>query len=216
MVDKDWEEAWERNEIGFHQSRGNGDLVEYGERVWGPTPGRVLVPLCGKSHDMTHIASTATHVVGVEFVEKAVQDFFAELDLSPTVSIEPVPRYDAGPYSLFAADFFAITRELTGPIDAVFDRAALVALDADTRVRYAEHLTSLLDPGAAMLLVAFDYDQTEMAGPPFAVSDDEVHRLYGDAFDIEVLNKVDALNEMMKSRGATAFTSTAFSLFKRD
>jgi len=91
MGDKDWHEAWERNEIGFHQSSTNSYLSQFGERVWGQTPGRVLVPLCGKSLDMVHLAETASHVVGVEFVAKAVEDFFTERGLSQTSPLNRSP-----------------------------------------------------------------------------------------------------------------------------
>jgi len=110
---------------------------------------------------------------------------------------------------------FAVTQEHTGPIDAVFDRAALVALDATSRARYAKHITSLLYAGAAMLLVTFDYDQSEMDGPPFAVSNDEVVSLYGDGFDIEFLDSRNALNDVMRERGLTRFETSAYALVRK-
>lgn len=214
MSDKDWADAWNRNEIGFHQSRTNAYLADHGQTVWGDSPGRVLVPLCGKSLDMVHLAETAEHVVGVEFVEKAVQDFFTEQGLEPEVSNDPLQQYDVNNYTLFAADFFEVTAEHTGRIDSVFDRASMVALDADTRVRYAQHMSELLEPGAKMLLVTFEYDQKKMDGPPFAILPEEVERHYGDAFSIEVLERRDFNNDMMRSRGASTFDATAYSLVR--
>lgn len=215
MSDKDWADAWNNNQIGFHQSQTNAYLAAHGKAVWGDTPSRVLVPLCGKSLDMVYLAQTAEHVVGVEFVDKAVQDFFTEQGLDAEVTSEPLQRYDAGNYTLFAADFFNITPEHTGKIDAVFDRASMVALDADTRTRYAKHMTELLQPGTKMLLVTFEYDQNTMAGPPFAILPDEVEQHYGDAFSIEILERRDFNNDMMRSRGASTFDATAYSLIRQ-
>lgn len=192
MSDKDWADAWNNNQIGFHQSQTNAYLAAHGKAVWGDTPGRVLVPLCGKSLDMVYLAQTAEHVVGVEFVDKAVQDFFTEQGLDAEV-----------------------TPEHTGKIDAVFDRASMVALDADTRTRYAKHMTDLLEPGTKMLLVTFEYDQNTMAGPPFAILPDEVEQHYGDAFSIEILERRDFNNDMMRSRGASTFDATAYSLIRQ-
>ena len=121
----------------------------------------------------------------------------------------------ADSYTLFVADIFAVTNEHLGPIDAVFDRAALVALDAETRTKYANHMQSLLPAGAKTLLVTFDYDQAEMDGPPFAVSDEEVHRLFRHSATIEHLETRDGLEPKFRERGVSAMTESAFVLTRR-
>lgn len=211
----DWESRWQEGQTAFHQAEATGLLVDHAERVWGQEgPGRIYVPLCGKSLDLVFLAQSASEVLGVEFVEQAVEEFFSERELVPDVVPGPPVRYQAGPYTLFAADFFSVMGEHTGPIDAIFDRAALVALDRETRTRYAEHLHALLRPGGSMLLITFDYDPSELDGPPFAVSEDEVERLLGDRFDIERLESRDALGPIFRSRGLTAITETAFHLVR--
>ena len=76
---EDWDERWREGRIPFHQHDVTDLLARHGQRVWGVEPlGRVLVPLCGKSLDMVHLADRAASVVGVEYVEQAVQEFFAE------------------------------------------------------------------------------------------------------------------------------------------
>ena len=101
---------------------------------------------------------------------------------------------------------FDVTSDLTGPIDAVFDRAALlVALDAEAPVRYAQHLQRMLTDGARMLLITFDYDQSKMGGPPFAVPAEEVDGLFSGGFTIEHLESRDALSDQF--RGAVCTSS---------
>lgn len=46
------------------------------------------------------------------------------------------------------------------------------------RERYVRHLTQLLPAASDLLLVTLDYDQSRLDGPPFAVSDGEVQRLF--------------------------------------
>ena len=174
--------------------------------------GRVLVPLCGKSLDMVFLAERADAVVGVEFVEKAVSDFFVEHDLAPDVDAGPPTRYHADRYTLFAADFFAVTEDHVGRVDAVFDRAALVALEPAVRIRYADQMRSHLRAGVKMLLITFDYDQSKMNGPPFAVSDGEVHRLFADSFAIKHLETRSVLEERFRERGVSTMTESAFAL----
>ncbi|MFT7475248.1 MAG: thiopurine S-methyltransferase [Verrucomicrobiales bacterium] len=216
MEHDDWAELWSAGRIAFHQSDVNDFLTKYLQQACGDDIGRVYVPLCGKSLDMVFLAEHTDQVVGVEFVEQGVADFFDERGLTPRIDTDPQLRYTADKYSLFAADFFDLTKEHLGSIDAVFDRAALVALDAETRVRYTEHLRSITRAGARMLLITFDYDQSAMDGPPFAISPDEVERLYGDGFDIVHLETREATDETFRSRGLPTITESAYALTRHD
>ena len=84
MQKSDWTSRWNAGQIGFHQPDVNSFLGKYAEQVWGPDAlGRVYVPLCGKSLDMVFLAKNVGEVVGVEFVEQAVKEFFAEQGLTP-------------------------------------------------------------------------------------------------------------------------------------
>ena len=215
MTTKDWEEAWSSNQIGFHQDTTSTYLDRFADQVWGEGIGRVLVPLSGKSLDLVFLAERSREVVGVEFVEQAVQDFFAERGLTPSISNDGLTRYQADKYTMFAADFFAVTAEVAGPIDAVLDRASMVALDAPTRERYAAHMAELLPAGARTLLITFDYDQSVSGGPPFSVPSEEIHWLYGDDFEIEHLDTRDVLNDMFRERGLEEMTESAHVLTRR-
>ncbi|MDE2388435.1 MAG: thiopurine S-methyltransferase, partial [Betaproteobacteria bacterium] len=74
-----------------------------------------------------------------------------------------------------------------------YDRAALVALPPDMRQRYVNHLLRILPANTQILLVILDYLQHEMAGPPFAVSLQEVAALYQNRAEITVLSQRDVL-----------------------
>ncbi|CAN5811378.1 thiopurine S-methyltransferase [soil metagenome] len=212
----EWGDRWRDGQIAFHQDAPSNFLDTYADRVWGTARlSRVLVPLCGKSLDMVFLAERADAVVGVEYVEQAVRDFFEERELQPDIDSDAPVGFRAGPYTIFAADFFAVSHADIGPIDAVFDRASLFALDAETRVRYADHVRSLQPGGLRTMLITFDYDQSAMDGPPYAVSDDEVGCLFGDAFDVEHLETRDVLNQRFRDAGLRAMTESAFALTRR-
>lgn len=57
-----------------------------------------------------------------------------------------------------------------------------------------QHLTSILPGKAKILLVAFEYDQSQMIGPPFSVDETEVEALFQDNYKIELLFKQDVLD----------------------
>jgi len=189
-----WHDRWSNNQIGFHQAETNPHLRECWPTLDVAPGSRVFVPLCGKSRDMLWLCEQGYEVVGVEISPLAAEAFFAENGLKPTVSHEgDFVVYRTAGLSLYCGDFFALTPGDLAGVDAVFDRASLVALPPEMRAAYAQHMQSLLTPGTPILLVAFDYPQHEMAGPPFSVQEAEVRSLYGAHYAVQLLHGVDIL-----------------------
>jgi thiopurine S-methyltransferase len=178
-----WKSRWAEGRIGFHEGKPNRYLERHHDKL--ATFPRVLVPLCGKAEDLAYLAARGHDVVGVEIVEDAVQAFFAEHGLTPEVVQQgEFVEYTAPSIKIFAGDMFAAKRSVIGPIDAIWDRAALVALPDDIRRRYVDHLRSLAPKRVLQLTV--EYDQTLMSGPPFSVEEAELRALY-DNCEIEFL-----------------------------
>jgi thiopurine S-methyltransferase len=115
---------------------------------------------------------------------------------------------------IYCGDFFDLSaNELTG-VNAVYDRASLVALPPEMRVAYAAHLQQLLEPGTKALLVAFDYPQHEMQGPPFSVQTPEVQTLYRNWCDVELLYTEDILDKEpnFRDRGVSRMQEQVYAL----
>jgi len=172
-----WLSRWREGRIGFHEGRPNDLLVSHA-RALGP-PGRVLVPLCGKTEDMAYLASLGHEVVGIELAEAAAEEFFREhgLEVAPKPRGALVDR-SAGGITILQGDFFDARPEDVGTITAFYDRAAIVALPPELRPRYAAHLRVLAGEGAPGLVICFEYPQERMEGPPFSVGEDELRRYY--------------------------------------
>jgi thiopurine S-methyltransferase len=184
-----WQARWAEGRIGFHEGKPNRYLERHAARI--ASARRVLVPLCGKAVDLAYLAGRGHEVVGVELVEDAVRQFFAEQGVTPTVERRGAfVVYSAGTITVFAGDMFATDAALVGRIDAVYDRAALIALPPEMRPRYVTHVRGLA-AGAPILLVTLEYPQEVMEGPPFAVLEDEVRRLYAGA-RIELVDEAPA------------------------
>ena len=190
-MDRDfWLNRWETNDIPFHEGEANAFLVRYFATLPLPPAARVFVPLCGKTRDIAWLLAQGLRVVGAELIELAITDLFAELRLKPDIStIGALQRYSAAGIEIFVGDIFDLTRDVLGDVDAVHDRAALVALPPDLRARYAAHLIQITG-AAPQLLNCFEYDQNLMRGPPFSVEADEVARLYGAAYQVTLLERV--------------------------
>ena len=88
----------------------------------------------------------------------------------------------AGPYELWCGDFFDLPREAVAGVAGVYDRAALIALPPALQQRYAETLKALLPATARILLITLEYEQSQMAGPPFSVPGDQVRALFAGSY----------------------------------
>lgn len=186
-----WKDKWERGEIAFHEREANPLLVKYFKELSLAKGSRVFVPLCGKTLDIAWLLSHGYRVAGAELSEIAVQQLFEGLGVEPKIAeVGSVQRYRAQNVEIFLGDLFDVTREMLGLVDAVYDRAALVALPKDMRDRYTEHLVQISD-NAPQLVIAYEYDQRVIGGPPFSVSNDEVRRHYTDSYDLTLLASSD-------------------------
>jgi len=199
MEPKFWQERWARNQIGFHLPEVNPYLQRHWPQLALAQGAQVLVPLCGKSLDLMWLASHGLRVLGVELSEQAVKAFFSEQNLVPRITRRGVfSVYQADLIEVWCGDFFALDAEAVADCAALYDRAALIALPPLMRAQYAEHLHQLLRPGCQGLLITLDYDQTQKAGPPFAVTDDEVKVLFGSQWTLGLLEEQDILGESWK------------------
>lgn len=195
-----WHTRWSEGRIGFHEGKPNAHLVKHLGVLTGAK--RVLVPLCGKAEDLAFLASQGHEVVGVELVASAVKAFFDERGVKPEVAQHgPYTRYVAANITVLAGDFFASTRELLGAIDAVYDRAAVIALPVAMRGDYVKHLRTLLPAGAPGLVVTVEYPQEKMEGPPFCVPESELRAHYA-GLSIERIDEVVA--ELPRLAGASS------------
>ena len=97
-----------------------------------------------------------------------------------------VEQWSANNLDIFVGDIFELSGKMLGQVDAVYDRAALVAFPADLRTRYSAHLMEMTDK-APQFLICYEYDQSLMEGPPFSVSDEEVHLHYATTYDLTLI-----------------------------
>lgn len=183
-----WHRRWENNQIGFHNSETHPMLPAHFENLAVPQGGRVFVPLCGKTLDIHWLLANFYRVVGAELSRIAIEQLFQELGLEPVIAADGAhQRFSADGIDIFVGDIFDLTAEKIAPVDAIYDRAALVALPRPLRDRYARHLAALA-PAARQLLITFDYDQSRMDGPPFAVSPEECLEHYRGSYDVRLLS----------------------------
>lgn len=194
-----WHQRWEENAIGFHQSEANPILVKYFKELSLAKGARVFVPLCGKTLDISWLLANGYRVAGAELSEIAIEQLFAQLKVKPNISdTGKLKHYSTQSIDIFVGDFFELYSATLGPIDAVYDRAALVALPGEMRSHYTSHLMEITGK-APQLLINYEYDQSLMEGPPFSISNEEVNQHYRDTYDLTLLDSME-LPEGLKGK----------------
>jgi thiopurine S-methyltransferase len=200
-----WAERWRKGQLGFHLAEVNRHLVAHAaEMLPGGAPTRVLVPLCGKSRDLGWLRGRGHEVVGVEFIEEAALAFFDESGFEPAASrLGAHPVLKAEGITIVLDDFLTLDVAAVGRFPAIYDRAALVALEADVLPAYLRKLRELATDDARVLLISFDHDLG--SGPPFSVPEAELRRLTEGLFTLERIDEVDILpsEPRFRERGAT-------------
>lgn len=210
-----WQQRWAENQIGFHQATPTPLLLRHWPAL-GVAPGAtVFVPLAGKSLDMAWFAAQGYRVLGVELSQRAVEQFFAEHGLTPEVFETRCGRHHrAGGIELICGDAFALYADALAHCAAVFDRAAMIALPEDLRARYVDALYGALPAHCRGLLVTLEYPEHEKEGPPFPVTEAEVHARFAPRWTIDLLERQDILAEQpgFQAEGVTALETCAFRL----
>ncbi|ELS34459.1 MULTISPECIES: thiopurine S-methyltransferase [Pseudanabaena] len=183
-----WHQKWEKNDIAFHNQEANSLMVKSFKELSLVEGSLVFVPLCGKTLDISWLLSNGYRVAGAELSKIAIEQLFVELGVEPQISkVGELERYSATDIDIFVGDIFLLSSEMLGVVDAIYDRAALVALPEALRNQYTAHLTKITHK-APQLLICYEYDQSSMAGPPFSISNDEVSQHYLDSYNLTLLS----------------------------
>ncbi len=212
-----WLQRWREGQTGFHRPEVNPRLASFWSRLRLQPGDQVFVPLCGKSLDMLWLREQYA-VLGVELSQLAVDAFFLENALQA----EHAPQgaftvHRTERLTLLCGDFFDLEPAQLERVSAVYDRAALIALPKPMRARYAAHLAGLLPSVTPMLLITLEYDQVQMDGPPFSVSEQEVETLFGSRWSIRCLHREELLasEPRFRERGLTGLSENVYLLKAR-
>ena len=213
-----WLERWREGRTHFHLSRVTPLLEKYWPSLLLPSDSRVLVPLCGKSLDMIWLAEQGHQILGVELSPLAVDQFFAENDLQPSIHDSALGRHHiAGNIEIICGDIFSLDGATLAECTGVYDRAALIALPPEMRKRYVQHVYTQFADQYRGLLLTLDYDQEQMDGPPFSVHDAEIQSLYDGHSDATIIDRRDILKKEPKfvERGLTQLDTVVYRLSRK-
>ena len=189
MNNEHWIERWQEKNIGFHEESVNTLLVKHFKTLNLKHSSNIFVPLCGKTLDISWLMMLGHNIVGVELSEIAVKELFEELYILPKISEENgMLCYQNEGICIFVGDVFNLNPKMVEKVDVIYDRAALVALPKDVRVKYTQHLREITN-NAQQILFCVEYDETLMNQTPFSICQDEIKEHYQDHYNIKLLER---------------------------
>jgi methyl halide transferase len=165
----DWEALYQAGETTWDKGAPSPGLLEFLART--PLSGRVLVPGCGRGHDVRAIADAgATEVIGIDIAPSAVQEALK------------IPHPTA---NFTVADLFDLPESYQAAFDAIFEHTCYCAIPRERRPDYATAVARALKPGGLLLAVFYlnprdDPDPT--LGPPFSATLEELNARFSENF----------------------------------
>lgn len=212
-----WLEKWDKNAIGFHQSKYH-PLLKSRINVLSTSEleKTILVPLCGKTLDMIFLKDQGFKVIGSEFSEKACSDFFKENNIEFSISNkEGFIIFESEMITLYCGDYFKL--KLETKVSYLYDRAAIVALDPNDRQKYADKHAELLEVSGKALVLCFEYDQSLCSGPPFSIEENSLTQYFQKNFEVELIenNEIEIGNPRMIEAGVKKAIQKAYLLNRK-
>lgn len=228
-----WEDRWKEGRTAFHMETVHPKLIAHVDDLLGRDPKeqetserkhpRVLVPLCGKTKDMTWLAVQGCDVFGVEIAPLAVDQFFQENGLPRTVQSvgrKGIKRvHTSGNIAILEGDLLALKNLSTldetktqwprtdtlalhmgkhgqgaSTMDAVWDRGAMVAVEPELRDAYADVIQNVMKSKGKMLLMALQYGKE-----PEGEKAETIARQYGPPYSLSY----QQVKYLFKKRGFT-------------
>jgi SAM-dependent methyltransferase len=168
-----WNERYQNGNTPWDLSGPTPEFVRLLDEGRLPPKGKALVPGGGRGHDAILLAQRGYDVDLVDFAPDAVHAALAEAS-----------RQKAVLYG-YCRNFFDLpaTGYHQASYDVLLEYTFFCAIDPELRPRYAQTAASLLKPGG-LLVGLFFPTSIDKAGPPFAVSQAEVEKLFAPSFEV--------------------------------
>jgi len=161
----EWEKRYQSGETGWDRGAFSPALSTWLETGRIDAGCRMLVPGCGRGHEVVHLADLGFKVTGIDIAPSAV------------THLQQVLQNNGLRAEVLLADLFQF--QPAAPFDAIYEQTCLCAIQPKQRESYEALLHGWLKPGGT--LFALFMQTAAEGGPPFHCDLLAMRRLFPDA-----------------------------------
>ncbi|MCA9170213.1 MAG: methyltransferase domain-containing protein [Planctomycetales bacterium] len=156
-----WQQRYIEGAIGWDRGKPSPQLHKWlaDEAI---EPCRILIPGCGRGHEVIALAEREFSVTGIDFADSAITYLRQEQRLRKLQ------------FDVIQTDLFAY--QPSEPFDAVYEQTCLCAIDPSQWETYEQLLCCWTKPGATLLASFMQSDASE--GPPFSCDLKSMRQLF--------------------------------------
>jgi len=159
----DWEQRYQQGDTGWDRGHSSPALHRWLDSGL-LTPCRILIPGCGRGHEVVTLARLGFDVTAIDIAPSAIAHLQQQLDDAKLAA------------TLFCNDLFAYTT--AAPFDAIYEQTCLCAMPPNQRTAYEQAMRRWLRPEGT-LFALFMQTMTD-GGPPFHCDIEEMPQLFPD------------------------------------
>ena len=182
---EDWQRHYDENDLGWDLGQVAPPFVKLWEE--GKLPlGKVLVPGCGRGHEVQFFAENGFAVTAIDFSAGAVtylKNVLKERNLEGRVLHQ---------------DFFSLDDTHDGVYDLVIEQTFFCAISPRQRQDYVLKVSRMLKPGG--MLVGLFYHTDKQGGPPYNTTREDIETHFSENFEIQELDKTSLSSEQRKGK----------------
>jgi hypothetical protein len=156
-----WQARYDEGQTGWDRG-GPSPTLQRWLAAGDLRPCRILVPGCGRGHEVVALARAGCDVTGIDFAPAAVEAVRTRLADEGLVA------------TIIPSDLFAYEPER--PFEAIYEQTCLCALPPRRWAEYEQRVAAWLEPGGRLFAAFMQTDSAD--GPPFACSPDAMRQLF--------------------------------------
>ena len=163
-----WEQRYQQGETGWDRGGSSPALIQWLKQAAIKTGDRVLVPGCGRGHEVITLAQHGVWVTAIDIAPSATEYLQQQL--------KALPEHTRQYVNVILGDLFAF--QSSKYFDVIYEQTCLCAIESSQRSDYAKCLQQWLKP-KGLLLAQFMQTSVE-GGPPFHCDLLQMRQLFSD------------------------------------
>ena len=182
---EDWQRHYDENDLGWDLGEVAPPFVSMLESNT-ITPGKTLVPGCGRGHEVIFLAENGFDVTAVDYSKGAVNHLNSVIQERQLSS------------QILCLDFFTLDSTHDGLYDLLIEHTFFCAISPIQRPLYVSAVTRALKKNG--MIAGLFYHTEQEGGPPFNTTRDDIIKYFSDSFEIRELAQAKNSAEQRKDK----------------